>query len=384
MKRLAALLLAAAAAFAPPALGCDADLRAQSSAAPEDTELRHAYAQSCARAGRPAEALAEYEPLLAAHPGNADWLLGKGQALMALGRAREALVPLEQARALAPRYEDVWRANASALLAAGEEARAEALLQEAARAFPGATWPREREAALERARLVERGTRLSLGVSYEDLSGGRASWQAVTLGLDRPIDGRRRLLAGVNVEERFDRQDEQFSLGFVDRTGGGWTWGVAADAAADAEILPEWAVAFEVGRALPGSRSIGLRARHVGYATVDVDSLAATLEQYFAAFRVAYSLIASKPEDISARFSHVLRLAHDYGDRSQATLALAYGEEAETVAPGVVQVTRNKSISVHGVHWATPAWGVAWEAGWHEQGDLYDRVRLRLGVEHRF
>jgi YaiO family outer membrane protein len=80
----------------------------------------------------------------------------------------------------------------------------------------------------------------------------------------------------------------------------------------------------------------------------------------------------------------MVRVAHDYGDGSHVTLGLGYGEEAETIAPGVVQVTRNKSVSVNGVHWRSPAWGLSWEAGWYEQGDLYDRVRVRLGLEHRF
>ncbi len=49
---------------------------------------------------------------------------------------------------------------------------------------------------------------------------------------------------------------------------------------------------------------------------------------------------------------------------------------------GNLRVTQG--VSVNGVHWRTPAWGFAWEAGWYEQGDLYDRVRVRLGLEHRF
>jgi len=376
--------LAVALAGVPPALACDEALRAELAAAPANTDLRYELARSCTRAGRPTDALAEYEALLSIAPDNPDWLLGKGQSLTALGRPREAFAPLERARAVSPQYEDVWRANINALEVAGEPDRAAALAADARRAFPQAAWPREKAAALERARLVERGTRLSLGMSYEDLSGGRASWQALTAAVDHPLTARRRILAGVNVEERFDTQDEQFSIGLVDRMGGDWTWGVAADVASDAEILPEWNLVAEVGRTLPGDRGISLRARHASYAAVDVSSLAATIEQYFAAFRVAYALTASKPDGISARLGHTLRLARDYGDGSQATVALGYGEEAETVAPGVVQVTRNKSVSVHGVHWVVPAWGFAWEAGWHEQGDLYDRVRLRIGLEHRF
>lgn len=379
-----AALIACLLAFAPAAPACDEALRAQLAAQPSNTDLRYELARSCARAGRPAEALAEYDTLLAAHPDNPDWLLGRGQALTALGRAQQALPALERARALAPRYEDAWRANVAALESAGEPDRALALAREAGRAFPEAAWPRDRQAAIQRARLVERGTRVSLNLSYEDLSGGHPSWQAATLLVDHPLTGTRRLFAGVNVEERFERQDEQFTIALVDRIGRNWSWGVTAEVASDAEILPEWNLVGEVGRMLPGDRSIALRARHAGYAAVDVDSLAATVEQYFASIRAAYTLTASKPDGIPARLGHTLRVAHDYDDGSHVTVALGYGEEAETVAPGVVQVTRNKSVSLLGTHWRSAAWGFSWEAGWHEQGDLYDRVRLRLGLEHRF
>jgi YaiO family outer membrane protein len=47
-------------------------------------------------------------------------------------------------------------------------------------------------------------------------------------------------------------------------------------------------------------------------------------------------------------------------------------------------VTDTKSVSLAGLHWTGAAWGVAWEAGWYEQGDLYDRFRIRVGLEHRF
>jgi YaiO family outer membrane protein len=47
-------------------------------------------------------------------------------------------------------------------------------------------------------------------------------------------------------------------------------------------------------------------------------------------------------------------------------------------------VTRDKSVSINGVHWRNAAWGLSWEAGWYEQGDLYERVRIGLGLEHRF
>ena len=63
---------------------------------------------------------------------------------------------------------------------------------------------------------------------------------------------------------------------------------------------------------------------------------------------------------------------------------VGFGEEAETVAPGVVLVTDTKSAALRGIHWLSAAWAIRWDTGWYEQGDFYDRYRVRLGLEHRF
>ena len=370
---------------APAALACDAALEAQVAAKPEDTDARDALARSCARDGRPAEALAQYEALLARDDRNVDWLLGKAQALVALDRPREALPLLQRGRTLAPAYEDVWRLEASVLDRLDRFDAADRQLTEAAAQFPAAAWPRERHEALDQRRLLERGTRVSADLSYEDLSGGRPAWRGASLGFDYRLAGARRFFAGAHLEERFDRSDEQFLAAFSDRLDDTWSYAISGDFARDARVLPEWSVAAEAGRLLPQDMSLSLRLRHASHETVDVQNLTVGVDRYFDAFSLGYSLNTAKVSGISdPHFGHVLRAAREYGAGSRVALAAGFGEEAETVAPGVVQVTQTKSLSLNGLHWTSTAWGLAWEAGWYEQGDLYDRIRVRLGFEHRF
>jgi len=371
--------------LAPAALACDAALEARVAARPEDSDTRDALARSCARAGQHAEALAHYDRLLALDAANVDWLVGKGQALLALERPREALPYLEDARRRAPDYEDVWRLNATALDLLDEFAAADALFADAARQFPQSAWPRERRAAIAERRLVERGSRVFADLSYEELSGDRPAWKSASLGYARPLAGARRIFAGLHLEERFDTRDEQFLAAWSDRLGDDWSWSLAADFSPDAEILPEWSVTAEAGRPLPQDWSLGLRLRHASHATVDVDTLAASLEKYLATFSVGYTLNVAKTSDISSpSFGHLLNVARDYGDASRVALVVGFGEEAETIAPGVVQVTDTKSVALTGIHWINVAWAVRWDAGWYEQGNFYDRYRVRLGLEHRF
>lgn len=394
-RQLLTACVGLALAFAPPALtaattpalppaACDATLQAGLAAQPDDTNLRHALARACAHAGRHDQALGEYDALLAVQADNPDWLLGRAQALLALDRPQEAQASLERARSIAPDYEDVWRLSATALERAGDTAAAETLLAQAERAFPRSEWPAARRRLLAEARLLERGTVVTVAASYERLSGRRPAWQALLIEVMHPLDERRRLFAGLSAEERFGLRDGQVSAGLSQRFAGGWSVAVNSNAAPAADVLPEWGLAVDASRALSGGRALALRARHTSYAAVDVNSLAATLEQYYDRFSVGYSLTAARPAGLDWSFGYALRIAHEYGRTSHAAATVAYGEEAETVAPGTVLVTRNKSVVLHGVHWRSAVWGLAWEAGWHEQGNLYDRVRLRVGLQHRF
>lgn len=371
--------------LAPAALACEPALEAQVAAKPGDTDARDALARSCTRAGQQAEALAHYDRLLAHDSGNVDWLLGKSQALLALQRPGEALPLLEDARRRAPDYEDVWRANANALDQLDEFTAADSLLTDAASRFPLATWPRERRAALAERRLVERGSRVFADLSYEELSGDRPAWKSASFGYSRPLAGARRVFAGLHFEERFDTRDEQFLAAWSDRLDDDWSYGLAVDFSPDADILPEWSMTAEAGRALPQDWGLGLRLRHASYETVEVDTLATSLEKYLATFSVGYTLNIAKTSDISSpSFGHLLHLARDYGDANNIALVVGFGEEAETVAPGVVLVTDTKSAALRGIHWFSPAWAIRWDTGWYEQGDFYDRYRVRIGLEHRF
>ncbi len=370
---------------APIASACDAALEATVAAKPDDTDSRDALARSCARAGRFDAALEQYDRLLAMDQGNVDWLLGKSQALIALGRRREALPLLEDARRRAPAYEDIWRLNASALDALDEFDAAESLLDQAQAQFPQSDWPRERRAALAERRLLERGSRLSVDASYEDLSGDRPAWRGASVGLDRRLGGARHVFAGLHLEERFDTRDTQALFAYADRLNANWSYGISADLAPGAEVLPQWSITAEAGRRLPDAWSLGFRLRHASYQSVDVEMLAGSVEKYIGNFSAGYALNVAKTSGIdNPSLGHRLHVARDYGRDSRLSLVIGFGEEAETVAPGVVQVTNTRSVSLQGLHWTNTAWGVSWEAGWYEQGNLYDRIRIRLGLEHRF
>jgi YaiO family outer membrane protein len=349
-----------------------------------DTDARHALAFEHLRAGDFAKAEREFSALLEIDADNVDWLLGRGQALTATGRAAEAVPLLERARERAPDYEDVWRAELNAREASDDVVGAEALLEQAGRQFPGSQWPALRQQALRERELLQRGTRVSLTSSYEHLSDDKGDWRSLALALDHPLGAQLHGLLELRAEERFEERDEQLAAGIVRRFGSGWAAAINASVAPDASVLPQGALEIEIGRPVSAHASVALRARHSSYETMDVNMLAASVEIASGNYRAGYSLVASRPTDLDTSLAHSLRLSRDYGEASHANLSLAYGDEAETVAPGQVLVTHNKSVALHGLHWRSAAWGLGWEISYHEQGDLYHRLRFGVGLEHRF
>jgi YaiO family outer membrane protein len=348
-----------------------------------DTDAAYARASADMRAGRHEAAAEQFAVLLQRDPNNVDWLLGRGQSLLALGRSSEAVPVLEKARSLAPAYEDVWRAELNALEASDQPRKAEALLEDAARQFPQSEWPRLRGAELRERELLRTGTRLSVNGSYERLSEDKGKWRTLAVDIDHPLRPSLRLIGGLHGEERFGERDGQMAAGLVSRIGD-WVAVVGGDVAPDAVVLPQSSVQVEIGRPITRTVSLGLRARHARHETVDVDTIAATVEAAIANVAVAYSLVATQPTDLEFSYGHNLRVSREYGNSSRVSVVLSHGEEAETVAPGQVLVTQVEAIALTGLHWISPAWGWAWEVGYHEQGDLYNRSRVRLGLEHRF
>ena len=125
--------------------------------------------------------------------------------------------------------------------------------------------------------------------------------------------------AGLHLEERFDTRDEQVLFGYAARLGDDWSYGVSGDFAPDAEILPEWSVAAEAGRACrtTGASASACATRATRPSTSTRSRL--SLDKYVDAYSVGYSLNAAKTSGIDdPSFGHLLRVARDYGTGSRA------------------------------------------------------------------
>ncbi|MBX6367444.1 MAG: tetratricopeptide repeat protein [Rhodospirillales bacterium] len=88
--------------------------------APEDLDLLTDRAVAAGALGRPAEALADLDRVLAKDPGRADALTFRASAKRALGRLDEALLDAERAVKLAPKSPDALLERGNILALAGD------------------------------------------------------------------------------------------------------------------------------------------------------------------------------------------------------------------------------------------------------------------------
>jgi YaiO family outer membrane protein len=355
--------------------------------APNDVEARFLLARVLAWDERWADAIGQYDVLLAEHPDSVDYLHGKAQVLVWSGRPEEALPLLERARALAPDYESIWQLQTQALLAAdGDDhrERASALTNEARRRFPDSVWPLWEEPAAPDDAGPDFPTEIEAGVSYESLNSGQSDWRSVYVEASRHLDARRSVYGVARSTDRFDDTDVELTAGGYLPVTDDWTTALEGSVAPGADILPRWSLSGRLQRPLARGFGLQIGMRHARYENDYTNLLSLTGDRYWGNAYVGYTLYASRLQGAGTNFSHQIRLDRYYGDRNRVGVLMAVGDETESVGGGRFVTDTTATFVVGGRHWFVPLWAVSWELIWHDQGDAYTRGGARVGVRHQF
>lgn len=336
---------------------------------PEDAESRFLLARVLAWNGEPARALPLYEALLARGPDNADYLLGYGQALLWSGQRERAVAVLERAQRLAPDYAEVARALA--------QARANTTAAETPPrplAAPTPTPKSARDAATHRS--------VALSAHRAWLDNGYDDWRGARLDVVASHPGQFGGYGALVAEHRFGRADHGIEGGLLVPLPRGWTLQTEAGIVPGAEFLPEHYLDLRLQREFGGGWIGTASLRRSEYPDTRVERLAVGIERYFGPWRAGYTVNLTRLEG-SHSVSHDLRLARGYGERSEVGVQLVSGREAALLATGVV-AGEVRAATVFGRHALGPDWSLMWNLGATEQGKLYTRRGLTLGLERRF
>jgi len=339
-----------------------ATLEAHLAGHPEDSEARFLLARVRAWQGTPELALPLYKRLLQQEPGNADYLLGQGQALLWAGRPQDALDSLERAAEIAPDYADVQQAI--------QHARA-ALTSPVTTATPITHAPAQRRHELE------------LSARQDWLDNGFDNWRSQRLDYASTQPDGLGWYGALLREQRFGEWDQGVEAGAVVALDDNWTLQPEVGYQPSPYFLPEWHADLRLQRLLPDGFLGAVSVRRTEYATTRVDRLALSAERYWDSWRAGYTLNITDVANAGTPIGHDLALDYYYAGLSYAGLRATVGEE-EAVEEQQLITSDVRALSLQGRHWLDSRWALTWELGHHRQGDYYTRRWLQLGVRHAF
>lgn len=233
--------------------------------------------------------------------------------------------------------------------------------------------------------LKARATDIEFGYGRETLTNNLPDWTTTYLLATHRLGDRNTLYGGLRETRRFGLDDSEVHAGLYFPLGATWTSQIEVSLSPTHEVLARSSVYGQIQKSLPGGWGLGLGLRHNEYTLVSTNVLSAMAERYWGNFRGAYTLYSGRPEGASSASSHRFQLNYYYSDRNAVGLSYTNGREVENVGPprGVIS-SDVQNWGVTGQHWFAPSWALTYDLVRHEQGVLYRRQGLRLGIRHNF
>lgn len=223
---------------------------------------------------------------------------------------------------------------------------------------------------------------IEIGVTQENLDRGFTDWQSVYLTASHKLASRQVVYGELREAEHFSERDKQFVAGYYHPADDKTTGLIEIAASPDHHFTAEWSILGQLERQLGAGWGLQLGWRHNKYPQTASDLTVFTAERYWSSYRAGYSLYLGKPKGAGAASSHRVAFDYYFADRNSLGMAFSLGKEVENV--GGVITTDVRSIAVIGRYWLAPVWSIVMDASRHEQGDLYVRKGVRLGIQRVF
>lgn len=208
-------------------------------------------------------------------------------------------------------------------------------------------------------------------------------WTEYTLIGAKRFHGGRSLVLEVMRAERFGISDTQGVLTYRKDYDEGWSIELEGGGASPNEILPAWLGALRVERHV-GFATFGAGWKRSHYRDADVNLWTGAIDLEGRHAYAGYTAYHGELLGGGSGLAHAVELGVLYGERSRLGVGYVTGDEANRVTADQVVVTDITTRIITGQHWLGETWGILYGAEWHEQGVLYTREGVRIGLVHRF
>jgi YaiO family outer membrane protein len=223
------------------------------------------------------------------------------------------------------------------------------------------------------------------GVSHYALTNGYANWDSAYVDAAHRFGERNSLYGELRESRRYNLTDRDISGGYYHPLSQTWTALIEAGASPDHSYLPKNFWFGQLQKSFNDGWDVQVGWRHTQYTLASTELMALTGERYWGNYRAAYTLYLGKLQGAGTAPSHLGQVSYYYSDHSYFTLALSKGRQAESIGPGLgVMLLDVRNVSFSGRHWLNSAWGLSYEALSEQQGNLYSRKGIRLGLRYAF
>ncbi len=343
---------------------------------PENNEARFWLGRVYGWQGKFEQAQEEYEKLLDAEPENYDYLLGKASLYYWRGEFERALELTEEVVDNAPGYRDAYELKLRLLAGLKRSEEFQTVLQEARGRFENFIPPTGPE-------LPASPWDLQLSGQYSALDSGYSDWQEQRLDIFYRQSGRI-FRGGIRETDRFDRSDYEIGAeaGFI--IAKNWRGRIGSEISTTGRILPDWQI--EAGGSYSGYENLvlNLNLRRADYNGEKVDFITVSPALYRGDYRFFYALNRADNKEGGINFSHRVGVDYYYGPGSSTGVAAYSGDEVENLAGGELLEMEVEGFYIRGSHLFDKNWGINYRAGYHEQGEQYNRRDYSIGVIYNF
>lgn len=235
------------------------------------------------------------------------------------------------------------------------------------------------------ATAIRQPLTVDFGASHERLSGNFANWKSTYAEAAYRLGERHTVYGGVRETRRFGADDNEAYAGLYYPLAATWTAVVDGSVSPTHEILPRYSAHGQLLKSIRPGTTLGAGVRHTEYKNTGANVAMLAAEQYWRSWRGAYTFYSGRPEGTSSAPAHRFQADYYYAEHSVIGISHVRGREVENVggARGVIS-TEVRDWTLTGRHWLSRDWAVAYELLYHEQGTLYRRQGVRLGLRHAF
>jgi len=226
---------------------------------------------------------------------------------------------------------------------------------------------------------------VEMGIGHYTLSNGYANWDSTYLAAAHRFEKRHSIYGELQQSRRYNLTDRQLSAGYYHPLNQDWTGLLEASASPEHHFLANNMLYGQLQFAFGDGWDVQAGWRHSQYNTASANAMVLTGERYWGNFRAAYTLYLVKLQTAGNAPSHRVQLAYYYGDHNSLTLSGSRGRQAENLGPGSGLLLLDvRSINLFGRHWLNQRWGLSYEALSEQQGNLYSRKGIRIGLRYAF